>query len=68
MRGLAILGIFIVTLIASLVVFGYMSRAYAYWMRENTWGREITGLLMVGFAVILTWIVVRLLHFAGILV
>ena len=60
MRGLAILGIFIVTLIASLVIFGYMSRTYVYWMKENTWGREITGLLMVGFAVILTWIVVRL--------
>jgi hypothetical protein len=66
--GLAILGIFIVALIASWVVFDYVSRAYVCWMEENTWGREIAGLLMVGFAVILTWIVVRLLHLAGILV
>jgi hypothetical protein len=60
--GVAII-VFFIALVATVFLFGqFMPRAYIEWLRQKSWGRELNGILMVGFAVaaaLIAFLIVR---------
>jgi hypothetical protein len=54
--------VFLVALVATMFIFGELvPMAYVEWSRRNSWGREVTGILMVActlvVALIAFWLV-----------